>query len=169
MHSWIASGHSELEPYARDVALEIAKEKVEGIIVEESPRRRPCREMLRKYDAGWMFDLHSDAPSDYVFCKEWYSDLVKKPYPLARVVYGGKVWDPEDKVCRPIRNWVGVLLNDFQKERYGTEDAIVLSAAYPPVRLNERNLTFALIFARPLHQSVELVKSLAQYLHSRSI
>jgi hypothetical protein len=151
------------------VAFEIAREEAEGIVVEESPRRRPCAKLLRKYNASWMFDLHSDVPSEYDLAKGWYSDLIRRPYPLARVVYGGKVWDPEAKMCRPIRNWVGVLLNDFQKEKYGTEDAIVLSAAYPPVRLHERNLTFGLLFVRPLNQSVELVKSLAQYLYSRSV
>jgi len=195
LHSQISPGHPELESYARNVGVEIEKEGLEGIIVKESPRRVYTRELLRKYRAEWLFNLHSDVTEPYwvKIEEKWvralpysyvkkrkgriprkyeipppdYSDLIEKLYPVARVVYGGVA--PEDEWYKPIGNRVGVLLNEFQKEKYGAEFAIKLSCAYPPSRLHERRLTFGLLFVRPLNQSVELVKSLAQYLQRRSL
>jgi hypothetical protein len=167
LHSWIASGHRVLETYARNVALAVDKENLEGVIVMESPQRRPCAKLLRKYNASWMVDLHSDDPSEYDFLRGLHGYMLEKPYPLAAISYGGDVWDPEARMCMPIRNRVGVFLNEFQKEKYGTESAVYLSCAYPPRRLHERNLTIGLLFFRPLDQSVEFVESLAQYLYSR--
>ena len=65
-----------------------------------------------------------------------------------------------------MRNWVGEMLEQFSKEKYGTDLAIVPSAYYP-MRRHERLLAFGLVYARPLNVSVDLVKSLAEYLYER--
>lgn len=163
LHSWVSPRHSVLEPYALEVALEIENLGLEGIIVRESPTQRCFAKLLKKYNASWVFDLHSDVPSDYTY--DWYKDLVKKPYPIARVEYGGSVWDPDAELSTPIRNWVGQLLDEFQRKKYSTP-SIVLDAFWP-MRRHERLLGFGLVYARPLDVSVDLVKSLAEYLYER--
>jgi hypothetical protein len=166
LHSWVSpeGRHSELEPYARDVALEIEKLQLEGIIVQESPVKRSFRKLLRKYNASWVFDLHSDTPSSYRI--DDYGDLLKKAFPIARIEYGGEVWDPHAGLSMPIRNWVGELLNKFEKEKYGDAPALVLDAFWPMLR-HERLLGFGLAYVRPLDVSIDLVKSLAEYLYER--
>lgn len=163
LHSWVSPRHSELEPYARDVGLEIEKLRLKGIIVKESPVERSFAKLLKKYNASWVFDLHSDAPSDYKY--NWYRDLVKKPYPVARIEYGGNVWDPEAALSMPVRNWIGRLLDEFQLKKYGGR--VLVLDAFWPMRRHERLLGFALLYIRPLDVSVDLVKSLAEYLYKR--
>jgi hypothetical protein len=162
------------------------------MIVRESPVRRNFAKLLRKYNASWVFDLHSDVTEPYWIMKDgkWiralpytynikgripypygypptdYSDLIQHPDPIARIEYGGNVWDPDAEVSMPIRNWVGKLLHQFQIKKYG-RDVLVLDAFWP-MRRHERLLGFALIYARPLDVSVDLVKSLAEYLYERS-
>ncbi len=168
MHSWVSpeGRHSELEPYARDVALEIERLGLEGAIVKQSPVKRNFGKLLRKYNASWVFDLHSDIPSHYEIAKDWYKDLVRKPFPIARIEYGGSVRDPDADLSMPVRNWVGELLDKFEKEKYGGAPALVLDAFWPMQR-RERLLGFGLVFVRPLHVSVDLVKSLAEHLYER--
>ena len=106
LHSWVSPKHSELEMYARNVALEIEKLGLEHIIVRESPVKRNFARLLKEYNASWVFDLHSDVTEPYWVKKDgkWvrvlpfpvksgfgtlppadYSELLKKPYPIARV------------------------------------------------------------------------------------
>jgi len=187
LHSLVSPGHPELETYARNVGLEIEKLGLDGVIVRESPAKRSFAKLLKEYEAGWIFDLHSDVTEPYWAKEEekwvrtlpysrksgkytWrptdYSDLIRKRYPVAGISYGGNVWDPDAELCMPVRNWVGKLIEDFSAKKYGTIDAIVPSAFYPR-RCHERLLGFGLIYARPLHISVDLVKSFAEYLHER--
>lgn len=164
---------------------------LDWLIVKKSPTKRNFAKLLKQYDASWVFDLHSDVTEPYWVKKgdEWvrvlpfpkrrrgldrayfgpppdYSETVEKPYPIARIEYGGKVRDPDAEISLPVRNWVGELLIEFQKEKYGTRWAVFLDAFWP-MRRHERLLGIALLYARPLEVSVDLVKSLAEYLYER--
>lgn len=190
MHSWVSPGHPELETYARNVGLGIERLGLDGIIVRESPVKRNFAKLLKDHNASWVFDLHSDATEPYWVKKngEWvrvlpypkrkrgltlayrreppdYSDLVREPYPIARIEYGGDVRDPDAELSLPIRNCVGELLDKFERWKYD-EDALVLDAFWP-MRRHERLLGFGLVYVRPLHVSIDLVKSLAEYLYER--
>lgn len=195
LHSWVSPGHPELEIYARNVGLEIEKLGLYGIIVCESPAERNFAKLLREYDANWVLDLHSDVTEPYWVMKngKWtrvlpypyvkrsrlprvceieptdYSDLIQEPYPIAKILYGGNVWDPDvelDMSSIKPRNWIGEMLVQFSLKKYGVKDAFVPSASYP-VRRYERLITFGLIYARPLNVSVDLIKSLAKHLYER--
>jgi hypothetical protein len=189
--------HPELEMYARNVALEIEKQvRIEGldyIIVKKSPVKRNFAKLLEEYDASWILDLHSDVTEPYWVKKndKWvralpyaklgrrtlwdrqrppsdYYDIIGKPTPIARIVYGGSVRDPHATLelghLKP-RNWVGKTLVKFALETYGDVPFTLMS--FYPMRRHERLIAFGLLYIRPLNTSVELVKSLAEYLYER--
>jgi len=182
-----------LETYARNVGLEIEKLGFEGAIVKESPVKRFFGKLLKEYNASWVFDLHSDVTEPYWIKKDgkWvralpypekkrglsfcyrlepteYSDLLQKPFPIARVEYGGKVWDPDAEFSKFIRNATGQILADFLEEKYGGLYTALVLDAFWPMRRHERLLGFGLVYARPLDVTVDLVESLAEYLYERS-
>ena len=162
LHSWVSRRHPVREDYARDVALQVDSLGIEGIIVRESPGKRQVAKLLRQYQATWVMDLHSDPerlePSEY--CR-------RSPYPLVPIHYGGKVRDPDATITylQP-RNEVGELLRQFAIEKYSTEEALYITAFYP-LRHHPRFIQLGLLWFRPMDQSIELVKSLAQYLQRR--
>ncbi len=139
--------------------------RLDGVIVKESPVKRSIRKLMKKYKASWVFDLHSDVPSSYARLRDAYKDLLEKHYPIARIEYGGSVWDPDAELSMPVRNRVGMLLDEFQVRKYGRR-VLVLDAFWPMQRY-ERLLGFGLVFVRPIEVSVDLVKSLAEYLYER--
>jgi len=179
-----------LETYARNVGLEIEKLGLEGVIVRESPVKRSFGKLLKKYDASWVFDLHSDVTEPYWIKKDgkWisalprkrgrfslshgeppdYSDVLQKPFPIARLEYGGKVWDPDAEFREFVRNETGQILAEFLEEKYGGLYTALVLDAFWPMQCHERLLGFGLVYARPLDVTVDLVKSLAEYLYERS-
>ncbi len=181
LHSY----HRPIEGYGRDVALEIDNLHLDGIIVKESPRKRTTSKLLREYNAGWILDLHSD--NEETMTRD-VSDFLKNPYPLLMIRHGytpeefreldkavkeadeygppGEAWETWFKFTKKAK--VRELLDEFAVEKYGTKDVYVPSDWYPQQR-NANILTLGLAFFRPFDQSVEYVKSLAQYLQRRSL
>lgn len=197
LHSWISPKHPELEMYARNVAIEIEKqaraERLDYIIVKESPMKRNYAKLLQEYDASWIFDVHSDVTEPYwvKLNNKWvrvlpyvnrkrglkrtyqrpprdYSDILDSPFPIARVIYGGPSRDPNQMLdlgdTKPM-NWVGDLIVQFALEKYGSVPFIL--QAFYPMRRHERLIAFGLCYMRPLDVSVDLIKSLAKYLYER--
>jgi hypothetical protein len=166
LHSY----HYPIEDYARDVALEIKKMNLPGIKVIKSPRRkRWFEQLLRKYDAKWALDLHSDPyrsePDPYLL----HSDV------LGNITYGGiTLWNPDTLSKEKAERWhlygilseLGELLWQFQIEKYGKQ-VLSLNPNYRG-KIHRRMLQIGLLWFRPMDKSVEFIKSLAQYLQERT-
>jgi hypothetical protein len=81
-------GYHPAEMYAKNVALRLKELQLSGIVVEQSPRKRKFASLLRKYNARWVVDLHSNGRGK--------DALLNQPYiPLALICYG---WYGEDYV-----------------------------------------------------------------------
>ncbi|MBI2938354.1 MAG: hypothetical protein HYY22_09115 [Thaumarchaeota archaeon] len=175
MHSY----HRPLEVYARDVALEIAKNPPEGVIVRESPRKRSFGRLTTQYNAAWILDLHSDpyqtpaAPED-----------LKHPYlPLVLIEYGEK-WKgtlhelaqkkPDILLDKPFTQegeFVRNVIEKHLRERYTVERGVVGNITYggavlPYVktRSNPHFIRMGLLWYRTKEFGVQLVNGLAQHL-----
>jgi hypothetical protein len=173
LHSY----HQPVEEYARDVALEIAKNAPEFIIVKESPRNRIFECLSRKYKAGWILDLHSSNPE----VEPHVPDVHETPYrPLGKICYGER-WPkggpsvasvtiphfgytegltPESKEVRRI-------LKEFEKKYYPPPFAeVYIGPIARPHSVNPRFLIVGLLWYRPLEISIEFVKKLCNHLYS---
>ena len=176
LHSY----HRPVEPYARDVALEIAKNPPEGVIVRRSPRVRKFERLSRQHDASWVLDLHSEKPPYDTPAPENLSH----PYlPLALIEYGEK-WEgtlhelaqkkPDvllDTSFTQEGQFVRGILEQHFRENYSVEKGIVGNITfggslipYVKTRSNPRFVRIGLLWYRPKEFSVQFVNKLAQFL-----
>lgn len=150
LHSY----HRPIEPYARDVALEIAKAPPEGVIIKRSPRIRRFNDLSREYRASWVLDLHSEA-------KPYNPPMSEVDNPeLALIYHGGTDRFSGMPVFRD-EHAVDKLLRKFEAENY-PKKLYIEPWGYP--RIHTHFIKIALFWYRPKDSSVELVKKLAQYL-----
>ncbi len=169
LHSY----HRPIEEYARDVALEVAREAPDYIVVRESPRKRIFERLSRKYEVGWVLDLHSSPPELEPPTDEWLID----PYrPLAKICYGER-WPkggPSETSVTIPHFWKGLtsesrevrrILEEFC-ERYYPKADIWLGPIARPHSVNPRFLIVGLLWYRPLNISVEFIKKLSDHLYS---
>jgi len=160
LHSY----HRPLEEYARDIALDLDKLHLNGVIVKESPRKRNFELLSSRYSVGWVMDLHSDpyhTPPEK-------SDLISPYNPLA-IIYYGEIWPKGGPSTTPI-GWtsprsrgVKKLLSEFREKYYPSACLYIEPSSISAI---PRFLHIGLLWYRPKQISLELLKNLTNHLHS---
>jgi hypothetical protein len=161
LHSY----HIPLEEYARDVALDVKKLQINGVIVKKSPKKRIFESLSRMYNAGWILDLHSD-PQHREPPKE---RLISQYHPLALVEYGERWKGVYEGQETSEGKWVKNLLESFRENNYPGYVGGNASLEIMPwlkTRSNPRFIRIGLLWYRPRKISVEFIEKLSQYLQS---
>ncbi len=137
------------EDYSCEVALELFKLNLDDVIVSRSPPPpRDFREIMKKHDASWSFDLHSERNPTLP------EESVLRSSNLGYITWG---WN---------RDYYGIFREFFSKYYEGNE---VLDYGPRDHRKGAAgSLGLALLWYRPLNQSVNLLKGLSQYLKTCS-
>lgn len=146
------------EVYSRKVGLELEKMNLPNTIVKESQKKRSVSNLLRKYRAKWLLDLHDPGRlynprnDDNMTGGKMLADVGIFPYYAKN-----RMEDLEDNLRKFVMKKYNI--TDWRNTPVGVYDI-------PYEHYNSRYLAVELLTGHSKKESIDFVKSLSEYLQT---